>query len=84
LGDAETIIEQFSRKKADLRCRVCGHDAFNLIVSDDGELKSYLELTSTGPSAVKLRTVSMACGNCGHIEQFLFDTLMGLSLGEAK
>ena len=82
MNNAAEIIEQFERKKANLRCSVCGHQTFGLIVSDDGDLKTYIELTQPEETPVKLRTVSTVCGNCGHIEQFLFDTLMGRALGD--
>jgi hypothetical protein len=87
MNSSAKIIEQFQRKRADLRCRVCGHASFSLLVnsSEDSEaIKSYIELTNDSPGITRLRTVSTACANCGHIEQFLADLLLDRPLGELK
>jgi ribosomal protein L37E len=89
VGDDQFILEQFKRKRADLRCRACGNDGFMLLLPNEPSLKTYFHWqrsetsgeASTGP---KLRTISIACDNCGHIEQFLADPLMDRELGERK
>jgi hypothetical protein len=84
MNHAAAIIEQFQKKRADLRCRVCGNSNFNLLVSDKGDLRSYLELVDDSPTPTRMRTISAACGNCGHLEQFLADVLLDRPLGETK
>ncbi len=78
------IIEQFRKKRADLRCRVCGHASFSLLVNDSEAVRTYIELTNDGPGMTRFRTVSTACENCGHIEQFLADLLLDRPLGDLK
>jgi hypothetical protein len=83
---AAELIERFKLKKADLACRVCGGPDFALFVESDDKLKTYFEVfnadrpKNAGPA--KFRTVSTACTNCGHVEEFLLDYVLDRKLGE--
>ena len=79
--DDARLMELFDKKRADLRCPVCTNTEFLLIDrwSDDEASIFDIYKFQTGKLPTKtgsLKTVAVACGNCGHIQQFVLDVLM--------
>ncbi|MCA3563724.1 MAG: hypothetical protein IOC90_09205 [Methylocystis sp.] len=83
---ADDVIERFKRKKANLSCRVCGGPDFALFLENDDKLKTYFEVFNADrpqeAGSAKFRTISTACTNCGHVEEFLLDFVLDRELGE--
>ena len=79
--DDANLMALFEKKRADLRCPVCKNDKFLLIdkLSDDEASVLDIYKFNTGKAPTKsgaVKTIAVACGNCGHIQQFVLDVLL--------
>jgi hypothetical protein len=81
LSEVEQPIDRLLKKIGTLACPLCKTDTVAHFGSEDGNIGTRFDLVvfaNGKPTAqvTPLRTVSVACANCGYIRQFAVDFLL--------
>ncbi len=84
--DDKTLLELLAKKRADLACPICKHDDVMLLDSDvthtaGVEEASLFQIYRFEPDkrphqVAGIKTVAVACANCGFVRQFVLDVLL--------
>ena len=88
LGEVQKIIEALDRRFPDLRCLRCGDNRLAVLDEPDHGRQPGIAVANRASDGSArshgiIPTITMACMNCGHIEQFL-ETFLKKSVDGAR